>query len=180
MKNKIFFLILIILFSGACKSKPAPVAEMPRVTPTAAAVPSPTVPPPVTVTTDTPDTTATTTENTYGTSSSSVEYKRNSSGIILDGAVSYTVKRGDTLNRIARQYYKDGSLYPLIMMASGNVSDPDKILPRMRLTIPALRVNMDDPTARQSINRYFLQIANIEQRRGRTRTAALIRGHTRQ
>jgi len=66
------------------------------------------------------------------------------------------------------------------MMASGNVSDPDKIYPRMRLTIPALRVNMDDPTARQSINRYFLQIANIEEQRGRLGTAALIRGHARQ
>jgi hypothetical protein len=66
------------------------------------------------------------------------------------------------------------------MMASGIIIDPDKILPQMRLTIPALRANMDDPTARQSINRYFLQIADIEDQRGRHDTAALVRGHTRQ
>jgi len=173
MKNKILFLILIILFSEACKSKPAPAAETPRVTPVAATAPSSSVPPTTTVTTATPDTTG----NTYGTSSGS-EYNRHQSGIILDGAVSYIVERGDTLNSIAKQHYRDGSLYPLIMMVSGNISDPDQISPQMRLTIPALMVNMDDPTARQSINRYFLQIANIEEQRGRTRTAALIRGHT--
>ena len=103
----------------------------------------------------------------------------NQSGIILDGAVSYTVKKGDTLSGIARQFYQDGSYYPLIMMASGGISDIDKIYPNMVFTIPNLRANLNDPTAKESINRYFLQIANLEDQRGRSRTAALIRNHAR-
>jgi len=103
----------------------------------------------------------------------------NQSGIILDGAVSYTVKKGDTLSGIARQFYQDGSYYPLIMMASTGISDIDKIYPNMKLTIPNLRANLNNATAKESINRYFLQIANIEDQRGRTRTAALIRNHAR-
>jgi hypothetical protein len=65
------------------------------------------------------------------------------------------------------------------MMVSNEVTDVDRIRPQQRLTIPDLNVNMNDPTARQSINRYFLQIADIEDRRGRHGTAALIRNHTR-
>jgi hypothetical protein len=106
-------------------------------------------------------------------------YTRLQSGIITDGATVYTVRRGDTLSSIARQLYQDGSLYPLIMMASSVVLDPDRLVPEMRLTIPSLRTNMDDPAARESINRYFLQIAQIEEQRGRHGTATLIRNHTR-
>jgi hypothetical protein len=82
------------------------------------------------------------------------------------------------MNGIARKLYRDGSLYPLIMMVSSIVIDPDEILPQMTLTVPALNVNMNDPTARQSINRYFLRIADIEDQRGRHGTATLIRNHT--
>jgi len=106
-------------------------------------------------------------------------YNRHSSGIILNGAVYYTVIEGDTLNDIARRMYQDGSLYPIIMMVSGNVIDPDLILPKQEFIIPALGINMSDATARQSINRYFLDIAKIEEQRGRTDTAELIRNHTR-
>jgi|GEM_PF-2322154 len=174
--------ILIILFSGACKSRPSPVAQTPPassstqpVNTTTPSAPSSTTPSGSTVNTTTPNTT---TGNTYGASSGGGS--RHQSGIILDGAASYTVVRGDTLNRIARRHYGDGSLYPLILMVSDNINDLDKIYPRMQMTLPALRANMDDPTARQNINRYFLQIADIEEQRGRRRTAALIRSHARQ
>jgi nucleoid-associated protein YgaU len=103
----------------------------------------------------------------------------NQSGIILDGAVSYTVKKGDTLSGIARQFYQDGSYYPLIMMVSDGISDIDKIYPNMKFIIPNLSANLNNPTAKESINRYFLQIANLEDQRGRTKTAALIRNHAR-
>jgi len=184
MKNKLIISvsILIILFSGACKSKPAPVANTqpvntttPPVTATTPSTPSTTGPSGSTVNTTSPNTT---TGNTYGASSGSGY--RHQSGIILDGAASYTVVRGDTLSRIARRHYGDGSLYPLILMVSDNINDLDKIYPRMQLTLPALRANMDDPAVRQNINSYFLQIANIEEQRGRRRTAALIRAHARQ
>jgi hypothetical protein len=168
--RKIFLfsiLILILLFSGACKSKPET-----NVPPTTNTIPPTTTP--NNTTTTTPNTSS---GNTAGNASSSTA-NRHSSGIILDGAVNYSVVRGDTLTVIARKVYHDGSLYPLIMMVSGIVADPDAILPQMRLTVPALNVNMDDPTAKQSINSYFLQIADIEDRRGRHGTATLIRNHT--
>jgi len=176
IKLIISILTLIILFSGACKSKPAPVANTQPINTASSASQSQTGPSATGVNTTAPNTT---TGNTYGGTSSGSS-NRNQNGIILDGAVSYTVVRGDTLNRIARRHYGDGSLYPLITMATDIINDVDKIYPRMVLTLPALRANMDDPTARQNINRYFLQIANIEEQRGRIRTAALIRGHTRQ
>jgi LysM repeat protein len=106
-------------------------------------------------------------------------YNRHTSGVILDGAANYTVRSGDTLTNIAGRAYQDGSYYPLIMMVSGVVLDPDLIYPGTNLVIPDLRVNMNDSSARQSINRYFLDIARIEEQRGRSGNAELIRNHTR-
>jgi hypothetical protein len=105
-------------------------------------------------------------------------YNRHSSGVILDGATNYTVISGDTLINIGRRMYQDGTYYPLIMMVSGVVLDPDLIYPGTNLVIPDLRLNMNDPSARQSINRYFLNIARIEEQRGRSGNAELIRNHT--
>jgi hypothetical protein len=65
------------------------------------------------------------------------------------------------------------------MMVSSGISDIDKIYPNMRFTIPNLRANMNRSAAKESINHYFLQIANLEDQRGRSQTAALIRSHAR-
>jgi hypothetical protein len=65
------------------------------------------------------------------------------------------------------------------MMVSSGISDIDKIYPNMRFTIPNLNANINDPTAKANINRYFLQIADIEEQRGRRETATLIRNHVR-
>ena len=188
MKN-IFFvllLILVIFLPAACKSKPAPApaSETPgsaRISTAAAAEPATAAPGSTDANAITPDTTSASTagSSASGASSTTSSGSRHQSGVILDGASNYTVRNGDTMTGIAKQYYQDGSLYPLIMMVSSSVTDIDSIYPNMRLTIPALMVNMNDPTARESINRYFLQIAGIEERRGRNDTAALIRNHTR-
>jgi len=103
---------------------------------------------------------------------------RHQSGIILDGATTYTVLRRDTLSGIAKKVYKDGSLYPLISMVSEGITNPDYILPGTRLTIPVVSVNMNDPEAKAAIDRYFLQIAQYEAQRGRRGTAEMIRNHT--
>jgi nucleoid-associated protein YgaU len=49
----------------------------------------------------------------------------------------HEVRQGDTLSRIARQYYGDASLYPQIFEANRDLlSDPDKIRPGQKLRIP--------------------------------------------
>ena len=100
-------------------------------------------------------------------------YNRHRSDIILDGAVRYTVQRRDTLANIAKELYRDGFYYPLILQVSGDVvSDPDKIYPGTVLTVPNLNTNLNDARARASLKRFLLEIANsIEDRRNRHGTA---------
>lgn len=51
---------------------------------------------------------------------------------------TYTVKSGDTLSAIAKQFYNDASQYMKIFEANKNLlSSPDKIAPGQVLTIPA-------------------------------------------
>jgi len=95
--------------------------------------------------------------------------------IILDGAETYIVTWGDTLSRISRSKYRNGFYYPLIMMASNNVvKDQDKIEVGTILVIPKLQANLDDPKARESMKKFFLEIAGITERK-RPRDAAGLR-----
>jgi nucleoid-associated protein YgaU len=49
----------------------------------------------------------------------------------------YVVQKGDSLSRIAKEYYGDMSLYPKIFEANRDIlDDPDKIKPGQRLRIP--------------------------------------------
>ena len=49
----------------------------------------------------------------------------------------YVVQKGDSLSKIAREYYGDMSLYPKIFEANRDIlDDPDKIKPGQRLQIP--------------------------------------------
>jgi nucleoid-associated protein YgaU len=50
---------------------------------------------------------------------------------------SYTVKSGDTLSKIAKEFYGNANAYMKIFEANkGTLSDPDKIKPGQVLTIP--------------------------------------------
>jgi len=54
-------------------------------------------------------------------------------------ATFYTVKRGDTLSKIAKQHYGAASKYPVIFEANRPMlEDPDKIYPGQVLRIPPL------------------------------------------
>jgi nucleoid-associated protein YgaU len=54
-------------------------------------------------------------------------------------ATFYTVQRGDTLSKIAREHYRDASKYPAIFEANRPMlKDPDKIYPGQKLRIPPL------------------------------------------
>jgi len=95
--------------------------------------------------------------------------------IILDGAETYIVVWGDSLSKISRSKYRNGFYYPLIMMASSNVvKDQDKIEVGTILVIPKLQANLDNPKARESMKKYFLEIAVITERK-RPRDAAGLR-----
>ena len=95
--------------------------------------------------------------------------------LILDGASTYTVVKGDTLSEISRNKYQNGFYWPLIMMASNDViEDQDYIKPGMVLIIPRLQANLDDSRARQSMKNYFLEAADITSRK-RPRDAAGLR-----
>jgi len=49
----------------------------------------------------------------------------------------YVVQKGDSLSKIAAEYYGDMSLYPKIFDANRDIlDDPDKIKPGQRLRIP--------------------------------------------
>jgi nucleoid-associated protein YgaU len=50
---------------------------------------------------------------------------------------TYTVKSGDTLSKIAKEFYGNANAYMKIFEANkGTLSDPDKIKPGQVLTIP--------------------------------------------
>jgi len=102
------------------------------------------------------------------------KYKKN---LILDGAESYTVVRGDTLYLISQKFYnQEGFYYPIIMLASRDiVLDPDKIKPGMVLTIPNLKVNLENREAKQAIKGVMMDCANIEVCRNRQPAAVEIR-----
>jgi nucleoid-associated protein YgaU len=52
-------------------------------------------------------------------------------------AQHHVVKKGDTLSKIAEEYYGDKMLYPKIFEANKDVlEDPDKIKPGQKLRIP--------------------------------------------
>jgi nucleoid-associated protein YgaU len=54
-------------------------------------------------------------------------------------ATYYTVERGDTLSKIAKEQYGNASKYPVIFEANRPMlKDPDKIYPGQKLRIPPL------------------------------------------
>jgi len=144
MKNTIICLVLFVslfVFFACGGSPPAP-SPAP-----AAKTPAPAAKPPA--------------ANTPAPAASS-----NNTDIILDGASTYTVVSGDTLSKISQGTYKNGFYYPLIMMASKNlVKDQDYIQPGMVLTVPKLQSNLDNAKARESMKKFFLEIADITESR---------------
>ena len=161
MKNVFFCLVMILsLFVVFACASPPPAPAPEPVTPPAAA---PVAPAPVV----TPQQPSTPTPTPVSVPSNS--------DIILSGAEIYTVVWGDTLTKIARRKYGNGFYYPLILMASSNVvRDQDRIIPGMKLTIPRLQANLDDPRTRASMKRFFLETASITERK-RPRDAAGLR-----
>jgi nucleoid-associated protein YgaU len=101
------------------------------------------------------------------------EYKTD---LILEGAKSYTVVKGDRLVDISRREYRNGFYFPLIMLASSDVVlDPDRIEPGMKLTVPDLQRNLNDAKAKGRIKSFLQEIADVEVRRNRPQDAEGLR-----
>jgi len=149
MKKIVFCLVLVLSFFVffACASPPPASSSTPAAP--APATPAPAAPAPATPPRQpAPQTPSRTTD------------------LVLDGSETYTVVRGDTLSKIAQSKYRNGFYYPLIMMASnGVIKDQDFIEPGMKLTIPKLQANLDDPRAKESMKKFFLEIAAITERK---------------
>ncbi|MDR0399964.1 MAG: LysM peptidoglycan-binding domain-containing protein [Treponema sp.] len=94
-------------------------------------------------------------------------YDRYESDIILAGAKTYTVVKGDTLSRIARRHYGTGDnpyYFPLIIAASKDsveIVDPDSIEVGMNLIIPDLEANLNDPGARGNLKNLLKDVADF-------------------
>jgi hypothetical protein len=96
----------------------------------------------------------------------------------LNGAQTYTIKKGDTLSGITRSFYgsvtdvgsagrSNGFYFPLIMMASDHeIVDPDFIEPGMPLVIPDIRRNLDNPAARQALKACLNDVAYVYNKKG--------------
>ena len=105
----------------------------------------------------------------------------------MTGAQEYTVQRGDTLSEITRRFYgnltgvgnagrRNGFFFPLLMEASNTtIVDPDLIEPGMRLLIPDLRRNLNNPEARSAIKNSLNEVAQIYVRKGRPADAQGLR-----
>jgi hypothetical protein len=105
-------------------------------------------------------------------------YEEYSGDIILEGAKTYTVVFADTLSKITRKNYgaKNGYFFPLIMLASRKVvTDPDYIRPGMRLTIPDLEKNLNNPGTRKKIKEFLNQIAGVYDAKGKIETRNQLR-----
>jgi len=148
--------LLGVLLVFSCKGAPAPAPEPPP------------PPPPVVEEPVVEETAPETVAEVYET------YLPN---LDLTGAQQYVVVRGDTLSGISRRFYgnltnvgnagpRNGFYFPVIMMASSaNIPNPDRIYPGMRLTVPDLRRNLDNPGARQAIKNSLSEVAEIYARR---------------
>ena len=95
--------------------------------------------------------------------------------IILEGAQAYTVAPGNTLSGISRRFYGNNDYFPLIMLGSSDVSDPDKIEKDTSLTIPDLKRNIADPGAKAKIKSYYREIADLYEKRNRPHYAEQLR-----
>jgi len=55
---------------------------------------------------------------------------------VREGTQTYTVRPGDTLSKISKQFYGDANKYPTIAKAN-NLENPDQIKAGQQLLIPA-------------------------------------------
>lgn len=93
-------------------------------------------------------------------------YSSHAGNLVMDGAKTYTVKKGDTLTAITKTFYagddENGYYFPIIMLASRNVvSDPELITPGMKLTIPNFEKNIKDKAVAKKMSTFFRDLTGV-------------------
>ena len=93
-------------------------------------------------------------------------YSSHAGNLVMDGAKTYTVKKGDTLTSITKTFYagddENGYYFPIIMLASRNVvSDPELITPGMKLTIPNFEKNIKDKAVAKKMSSFFRDLTGV-------------------
>ena len=147
--------IFVILFGFSCATAPdtpAPVTQAapPAATPSPAAPAAPAYTPPP---------------------APAPQPVLSANGLDMSGSADYTVIPGDFLSEITRTFYgnltdvgpagkRNGFYFPVLMLASdGLINDPDLIFPDMKLKIPDLVKNLDNPDSRRTIKTLLAQAA---------------------
>jgi hypothetical protein len=95
-------------------------------------------------------------------------YNSYATDFILDDAQIYTVVEGDTLPAVIRRVYGAGNGYffPLVVLASRDIILNVNVLePGMKLTIPNLNKNLNDPDARQSLKYFLYDVADVYEKK---------------
>ena len=94
-------------------------------------------------------------------------------GLDMADAVEYTIVYGDYLSEITRTFYghltdvgpagtRNGFYYPVLMLASEDqIKDPDFILEGMKIKIPDLKKNLENPATRTAIKTILAQVAAL-------------------
>ena len=93
-------------------------------------------------------------------------YSTHAGSLVLDGAETYVVQKGDTLTSITKKFYagedENGYYFPMIMLASrGVVSDPELIEPGMKLTIPNFDKNIKDRKVAKKLSPFFKDLTGV-------------------
>ncbi|MDR3248947.1 MAG: LysM peptidoglycan-binding domain-containing protein [Treponema sp.] len=94
---------------------------------------------------------------------------QSASSIVLDGARTHRVVWGNSLSKIALQYYgrRNGYYYPLIILGNpGVIKNPDLIVSGSRLKIPDLQRNLNNKAARAELKTYMNELAAYYAQRG--------------
>jgi phage tail protein X len=79
----------------------------------------------------------------------------------LDGARTHRVVWGNSLSKIARQYYgsRNGYYYPLIILGNpGVIANPDLIVGGTQLRIPDLQRNLNNRAAKAELKAYMNEL----------------------
>jgi hypothetical protein len=157
--------MLIVGFVVSCKSTGTSAPQAATATPAAPPVPAPAAPvsSPNSRSTFSPDPR----RNSEDAQILEQIYEQHDNSIILTGAAEYTVIKGDTLSKIARENYGAGTnayFFPLIIAASKgttDIIDPDEIEVGMQLIIPDLDENLSDPVARDNLKNLLKAVADF-------------------